>query len=540
MPKTKKKTTSQKSLFWSWIASLSTKKPKKKLEKVASKRMIVARRPLTKRQVGKKSQRKIDITIVGLGIVLVVIFGFGNLQDFFKASILSVNQQNVVVREAKARLGIGYSLGSQGPNSYDCSGLTGTVMKAALGINLPRTSRDQYSVGREIAFAKLGIGDLVFFKTYGDNISHVGIITSISGSQVKMTHANSYTGKVEEEDIKNSTYWQKTYYGAREITEATKDLVAPTTPDPTYTPKPAIVESKDDEYNNYFPPSEPSDPRLKVGTATIERSTDNTKTITDTLISNSVTPSTTSTSTPTATVQPTTTVTAQPTTTVTAQPTTTVTTQPTTTVTTQPSVTPTASTTATQTATPIATATSSGTVASDFSDVPGNHQYASAIAKLSDMGVINGYSDGTFRPDAPVSRAELVKMVYKTLDEPTKDSLTSPFSDVASSHNLAPYILTAYNRGLVKGYSDRTFQPNRTVTRAEGSKIILKAFRKVPEAPKLKYIDINRSSDLTNYIGYLINHNLLQAADQLMRPDAPLTRGATAYILANLLAEDSN
>jgi cell wall-associated NlpC family hydrolase len=517
MPKTKKKTASPKSLFWSWIANLATKKPQKKVEKVASKRMIVARRSLTKRHIGKKSHRKIDITIVGLGIVLVMVFGFGNLQDFFKASILSVNQQNVVVREAKARLGIGYSLGAQGPNSFDCSGLTGTVMKAALGISLPRTSRDQYSVGREIAFAKLGIGDLVFFKTYGDSISHVGIITNISGGQIKMTHANSYTGKVEEEDIKNSTYWQKTYYGAREITEATKDLVAASTPDPTYTPKPAIVESKDDEYNNYFPPSEPSDPRLKVGTATIERSTDSTKTITDTMISSSVTPSTTPTSTPTptATVQPTATVTAQPT------------------------ATPTATVSTTATATPAATATSSGAVTSDFSDVPSNHQYVAAIAKLSDMGVINGYSDGTFRPDAPVSRAELVKMVYKTLDEPTKDNLTSPFSDVAASHNLASYILTAYNRGLIKGYNDRTFQPNRTVTRAEGSKIILKAFRKVPEAPKLKYIDINRSSDLTNYIGYLINHNLLQAADQLMRPDAPLTRGATAYILANLLAEDN-
>ncbi len=501
----------------SWASFLTAPK----VTKPKSKLVTIRKRGLTKRQIGKRGFRKVDITIIGFVALLAISLSFSSLQDYFKASILSLGQKNAVVASAQSRIGIGYRLGGTGPDGFDCSGFTSTVIKEALGISLPRTSRDQYSVGREIAFDNLGVGDLVFFATSGgSNISHVGIITSISGNQVKMTHANSYTAKVQEEDIKNTAYWQQTYVGAREITNATKEIIASTEPDPTYK-KPA-KSSLGDEYNSYFPPSESTDPRLKVGAATIETNTTSTKVISDTSVQATAKPTSSSTSTPTANTTPSATSTAPATSSATPSATATPT------VTASPSATATATTTASPTATSVPNAKS-------FSDVKKDHYAYAAIQKLSSLGVINGYSDGRFGPDASVTRAELTKMVYLAAEKNVKNMNTNPFSDVDTTNPLSKYILSAYRDNLIKGYNDFTFRPQNSVTKAEGSKIILRAFNEPTETAKQKVNDIADLGDLENYIGYMINHKLLPINDGLVRPNTPLTRAQTAYILAFLI-----
>lgn len=72
---------------------------------------------------------------------------------------------------AKKQIGDSYAYGATGPNSWDCSGLTGGAWKAA-GVSLPRTSQGQYRVGKKIAKSDLKPGDLVFFYS---GISHVGL-----------------------------------------------------------------------------------------------------------------------------------------------------------------------------------------------------------------------------------------------------------------------------------------------------------------------------------------------------------------------------
>lgn len=512
----KKPSLSSKVISWASFltAPKSTKKP-------ATKHVQIRRRGLTQRQIGKRGMRKVDITIIGFVALIAVLISFSSVQDYFKASILSLGQKNAVVASAQSRIGASYSLGSTGPESYDCSGFTSTVMKESLGITLPRTSRDQYSVGREIAFENLGVGDLVFFATSGGtNISHVGIITNISGGQVKMTHANSYIGRVQEEDIKNATYWRQTYIGAREITNATKTILASSEPDPTYQ-KP-VKKTVDDEYNNFFPPSEPTDPRLKVAAATIETNATNTKIISDTSVEGPATPKQTATGTPTATSSATPTATASATTT------------PSPSASVSPSATVTSTTAPTPTsATP--TATAEATVKKSFPDVDADHYAYAAIKKLSDMGVINGYSDGTFRPDASVTRAELTKMVYIAGEKDIKGMNNSPFTDLDTTNALSKYVLSAYREGLIKGYTDFTFRPQSSVTKAEGSKIILKAFNQPSEKSKTKVADISKLGDLENYVGYMINHKLLPVVDNMVRPDTPLTRAQTAFILAAMI-----
>ena len=99
-----------------------------------------------------------------------------------------------------------------------------------------------------------------------------------------------------------------------------------------------------------------------------------------------------------------------------------------------------------------------------FSDVAKSHWAANYIGYMQQFGIITGYADGSFRPDASVTRAEFAAIAsrFEKLTEGNKS-----FSDVPSSHWAAKYINFAATRGWVNGYADGTFQPNNSITRAE-------------------------------------------------------------------------
>ena len=104
------------------------------------------------------------------------------------------------------------------------------------------------------------------------------------------------------------------------------------------------------------------------------------------------------------------------------------------------------------------------TYSNTFSDVAKSHWAANYIGYMQQFGIITGYADGSFRPDASVTRAEFAAIAsrFERLTEGTKS-----FSDVPSSHWAAKYINFAATRGWVNGYADGTFQPNNSITRAE-------------------------------------------------------------------------
>lgn len=104
------------------------------------------------------------------------------------------------------------------------------------------------------------------------------------------------------------------------------------------------------------------------------------------------------------------------------------------------------------------------TYSNTFSDVAKSHWAANYIGYMQQFGIITGYADGSFRPDASVTRAEFAAIAsrFEKLTEGTKS-----FSDVPSSHWAAKYINFAATRGWVNGYADGTFQPNNSITRAE-------------------------------------------------------------------------
>ncbi|MDP2212126.1 MAG: S-layer homology domain-containing protein [Candidatus Aquicultor sp.] len=106
---------------------------------------------------------------------------------------------------------------------------------------------------------------------------------------------------------------------------------------------------------------------------------------------------------------------------------------------------------------------------SSFSDTSG-HWAAGYIEAIKAAGYINGYPDGTFRPNNNITRAEIAKIVVLAAGF-TIDTSGAGFSDIAG-HWASDYILTAANKGVVGGYTDGTFRPSNNATRAEASKMV--------------------------------------------------------------------
>ncbi len=100
----------------------------------------------------------------------------------------------------------------------------------------------------------------------------------------------------------------------------------------------------------------------------------------------------------------------------------------------------------------------------NFSDVSGSAWYNTAVSTLANIGVIDGYQDGTFGPQRSITRAELATILARFCD--AADSSQDYFSDISGSW-ARKYINQAAKAGLVQGYSDGTFRPNQNITRAE-------------------------------------------------------------------------
>ncbi|SCH77072.1 Probable endopeptidase YafL precursor [uncultured Clostridium sp.] len=112
---------------------------------------------------------------------------------------------------ANKQIGKPYVWGAEGPNAFDCSGLTYYVYKTALGITLPRTSTEQSKTGTTVSRSNLQPGDLIFSSTNGSgSVSHVGIY--IGNGQ--MIHAPKPGDTVKKTNI-NTTYWNNAYLWAK-------------------------------------------------------------------------------------------------------------------------------------------------------------------------------------------------------------------------------------------------------------------------------------------------------------------------------------
>jgi thiol-disulfide isomerase/thioredoxin len=112
-----------------------------------------------------------------------------------------------------------------------------------------------------------------------------------------------------------------------------------------------------------------------------------------------------------------------------------------------------------------------------FSDVPDDHENMVAIDYVQDEGIVDGYDDGTYKPDVTINRAEFTKIIVEAWFEVEDDS-TNPsdlgLSDLEDAWYV-PYIRTAQAEGLIDGYDDGTFKPADPINFVEAAKIISEA-----------------------------------------------------------------
>ena len=117
-----------------------------------------------------------------------------------------------LLQRALALLGTPYRWGGTTTDGFDCSGLVGYVFRSALGINLPRVSRDMASQGQSVAREQLAEGDLVFFSRSGRRVDHVGIYVGNG----QFVHAPR-TGKDVMVSRLDAGYWSGKYMQARRV-----------------------------------------------------------------------------------------------------------------------------------------------------------------------------------------------------------------------------------------------------------------------------------------------------------------------------------
>ncbi|MFH1284536.1 MAG: S-layer homology domain-containing protein [Candidatus Peregrinibacteria bacterium] len=146
-----------------------------------------------------------------------------------------------------------------------------------------------------------------------------------------------------------------------------------------------------------------------------------------------------------------------------------------------------------------------------FPDVRENHQNELSIDSLVKDGIIEGYPDGTFRPDGEINRAELTKMIVASKISPSPEKYNNCFPDVKDEW-FAPFICYAKEQGWVEGYQDGKFKPERNINRVEALKIILEALITNIAEESLKntsVADIGQTEWYRGYFNFADNRNLL-------------------------------
>ena len=121
----------------------------------------------------------------------------------------------------------------------------------------------------------------------------------------------------------------------------------------------------------------------------------------------------------------------------------------------------------------------------NFSDVSADKWYNNAVSTLCHMGVLGGYSDGTFRPNAPITRAEFAKIAV-SFAQANGSAVYSYFTDVKTTDWFAPYVTAAKDSSLIEGYSDGSFKPENRITRAEACAIVNRVLGRKPSKSHMK------------------------------------------------------
>jgi hypothetical protein len=171
------------------------------------------------------------------------------------------------------------------------------------------------------------------------------------------------------------------------------------------------------------------------------------------------------------------------------------------------------------------------------------HWVAPFILPLHEEGVISGYPDQTFRPEAEVTRAEFSKFIVTALQLPTEDGTSLPFADEKAIPNWAKaYVKAAVEAGLIKGYEtvsgEALFNANDKISRAEMAVILSRALGETPTIDET--LSFKDTDTIPNWakpgVNLSVKRGLINGfTDETFRPMNHVTRAQTAKVMKLLL-----
>ncbi|MFH5779911.1 S-layer homology domain-containing protein [Heyndrickxia oleronia] len=167
--------------------------------------------------------------------------------------------------------------------------------------------------------------------------------------------------------------------------------------------------------------------------------------------------------------------------------------------------------------------------AAGFSDVT-KPEYKTAIDALAEAGILNGYENGTFKPENKVTRGEVAKVI--TLIRHLEDGTKTPFKDVKDGYWSTPYINSLYAAKLINGYENGTFKPEGNITRAEFAKLVVDAYGLTLTNAATPFTDVKAGNWATPYIQTAYANGLIKGVTaSKFDPSAPIKRGDLAILL---------
>lgn len=186
-----------------------------------------------------------------------------------------------------------------------------------------------------------------------------------------------------------------------------------------------------------------------------------------------------------------------------------------------------------------------------FSDVSSSHLFYHEIETVKSKGIVSGYLDGTFKPQATINRAEFTKIIISSLY--SQDIVSScnvhqyTFPDVQSSDWFDPYVCFAKQEGIIEGYPDGYFRPENNITLAEAMKIILDANKVDLSNYGLEYYGAKEwwfpYQDYFDHHFWIKNeinkYNHFKMTTPEYRASSKVNRGEMAYFIESFLSESS-
>ncbi|EKD93416.1 MAG: hypothetical protein ACD_28C00151G0021 [uncultured bacterium] len=180
--------------------------------------------------------------------------------------------------------------------------------------------------------------------------------------------------------------------------------------------------------------------------------------------------------------------------------------------------------------------------ATTFDDVSSSHENYLGIEYLVSIGTLQGYDDGTYKPDQTVNRVELMKILVAGQGiEPDEIIYQGCFPDVTTQW-FARYVCYAKEKGWVEGYEDGTFKPAQVVNRVEASKMVVGAygFAPVMESMTENFADVLPADWFYGYVSALRYVGVIEFDADNYYPANEMTRGLIAEYIFRVLVSNEN